>query len=122
MAKYLWTTYCVSDMQKTVEFYKELIGLRVVSKIEIPNHTILFLGSGEERETLVEIMEAGSKDDLAHSKTISLGFGVENLDETIEKAKAMNLDIIGPIEPNEHIRFCFVFDPDGVKIQLAEQK
>jgi len=53
---------------------------------------------------------------------VTLGFKVESLDEKINFIKEKGIKIItGPIEPNPSIKYFIIKDPDGVKIQFAQQ-
>jgi lactoylglutathione lyase len=122
--QYLWTTYSVFDLDATIAFYHDLLGLKVVRRFAAgPQKEIAFLGTGKPGETLVELCTSNNARDLAHSTTISLGFAVADLDKVMAQAEKMDVPIhSGPFSPDPSIRFCFVLDPNGVKIQLAEQK
>ncbi|MDD3164967.1 MAG: VOC family protein [Oscillospiraceae bacterium] len=123
MTKYLWTTYSVFDLDETISFYRQLLGLKIVRQLQAgPNRQIVFLGTGTPGETLVELMNSDNARDLAHSATISMGFRVESLDAAMAKIDEMGLALYaGPFAPSSDTRFCFVLDPNGVKIQLVEQ-
>ena len=121
---YLWTTYSVFDLDATIAFYRDLLGLKVVRRLAAgPQKEIAFLGTGTQPQTLVELCTSDNARDLAHSTTISLGFSVEDLDKAMARAEQLEIPIhSGPFAPNPETRFCFVLDPNGVKIQLVEQK
>ena len=122
--QYLWTTYSVFDLDATIAFYHDLLGLKVVRRfVAGQQKEIAFLGTGRPQETLVELCTSNNAKDLAHSTTISLGFAVENLEKAMERAEKLDIPIhSGPFQPSPDTRFCFVLDPNGVKIQLVEQK
>jgi lactoylglutathione lyase len=53
---------------------------------------------------------------------ISIGFSVDSLDERIREFKEAGIDIYKePVQPNPHIRFFYVKDPNGVSVQFAQQ-
>ena len=80
--QYLWTTYSVFDLDATIAFYHDLLGLKVVRRFAAGQQKeIAFLGTGRPQETLVELCTSNNAKDLAHSTTISLGFAVENLEK-----------------------------------------
>ncbi|MFA6808159.1 MAG: hypothetical protein WCR27_04130 [Eubacteriales bacterium] len=55
-------------------------------------------------------------------QSISLGFEVKSLDETIALVQEKGLNIYsGLFHPNPHVRFFFVQDQNGLKIQLVEK-
>ena len=82
--QYLWTTYSVFDLDATIAFYHDLLGLKVVRRFAAGQQKeIAFLGTGRPQETLVELCTSNNAKDLAHSTTISLGFAVENLEKAM---------------------------------------
>jgi lactoylglutathione lyase len=53
--------------------------------------------------------------------SISVGFDAESLDNIKETLKENNIPILaGPIQPNPSIKFLYVHDPNGLKIQFIE--
>ncbi len=52
---------------------------------------------------------------------ISLGFAVDSLDDTMRFLAEQGIALeSGPIQPNDHIKFIYVLDPDGVRIQFSQ--
>ncbi len=46
---------------------------------------------------------------------------MESLDQTISLAKEKGVAILGePVQPNPHVRFAFIKDPNGMRVQLVE--
>jgi len=116
--KYVWTTIMVKDLEKSLEFYRDFIGLKVNRRFASgPNQEIVFLGDGE---TEVELIE-NKQESFTAGNAISLGFAVESLDETIKLLKEKSINIVSEIiEPNPTIKFIYVLDPNGVKVQFSE--
>lgn len=117
--KFSWCTIMVKDLNESIKFYEEIVGLKLNRKFNAgPNRKIAFLGDGG---TEVELIEDLDKKSVDIGKDISLGFEVENSDEMIEFIKEKNLKIeSGPIQPNPNVKFFYVLDPNGVKIQFVE--
>jgi len=117
--KFCWCTIMVKDLEKSIKFYENIVGLKVNRKFEAgPGTEIAFLGVGG---TEVELIEDKSKKDVNIGKDISLGFQVENLDEMIKYVEEKGIKIeSGPIKPNPNVRFFYILDPNGVKIQFVE--
>jgi len=117
--KFCWVTINVKDMERSLSFYQDLLGLEIKRKMNpSPDMEIIFLGSGETQVELICNKKAG---DIVAGQDISLGFEVESLDKFSEVLKARNIPIhSGPFQPNPHIKFLYILDPDGVKIQLVE--
>lgn len=117
--KYCWTTINVSDMDKSLEFYRDIIGLELNRRFK-PNEEmeIAFLGDGE---TQIELIFNKNITTTGFGLDISLGFVVESVSQFMEELKTKKIEIhSGPFQPNPYIRFFFIVDPDGLKIQFVE--
>lgn len=117
--KFCWVTINVKDMEKSLHFYQEIIGLNINRRMK-PNsdREIIFLGSGE---TQIELICNTKVDDIAIGKDISLGFVVDSIEQMSEILRKKNIPIhSGPFQPNPSIRFMCILDPNGVKIQFVE--
>lgn len=117
--KFCWVTINVKNMEKSLHFYQEIIGLNINRRIK-PNtdKEIIFLGSSE---TQIELIYNTKVDNIAVGKDISLGFVVDSIEQIIEILKKKNIPIhSGPFQPNLSIKFIYILDPNGVKIQFVE--
>ncbi len=120
--KYLHTRIRVSDMDKTLQFYSEVLGLKVLeSKISPRGSKLVFLeapGTDSEIE-LCSFPDSGNvevPEDLVH-----MAFQVENLEETIQRLEKAGVPITeGPIESSSGTKFIFTEDPDKYEIELME--
>lgn len=109
----------VEDLEKSLKFYKEIVGLNVNKRSSAgPGVEIAFLGDGETKIEL--ICNEGLKEiNMGHD--ISLGFEVKSVDEMMTFVKEKGIDIqSGAFQPNPHIKFFYVLDPSGLKIQFVE--
>jgi lactoylglutathione lyase len=120
--KYLHTRIRVSDMDKTLKFYSEVLGLKILeSKTSPRGSKLVFLeapGTDSEIE-LCSFPDSGKIDvpeDLVH-----MAFQVENLEETIQCLEKSGVPITeGPIETSNGTKFIFTEDPDKYEIELME--
>lgn len=117
--KFCWTTVTVADMERSLAFYRDVLGLPVDRRYPAgPGVEIAFLGAGE---TKLELICHAEEKDIRIGGHISVGFEVESVDEAMKQLAAKGIPVhSGPFQPNEHIRFFFVPDPDGLKVQLVE--
>ena len=118
--KFLWTTILVNNMDESLKFYEEIVGIKLVDRFPAgPGMEISFLGEGETKVELIcnenlKKLDAGSR--------VTLGFKVESLVEKINFIKEKGINIItGPVQPNPSIKYFIIRDPNGVKIQFAEK-
>ncbi len=115
---FVWSTLRVKNFEESLKFYTEILGLKVKRRFQGgPGTEIAFLGDGG---TEIELICNG-ENDINVGSDISWGFEVKSLDETIAmvKEKGINIDE-GPIQPNPHVKFIFIKDPNGMRIQLVE--
>lgn len=117
--KFCWATVHVSRMEKSLEFYQEIVGLKLNRRADISNgRELAFLGEGDTQIEL--IYEPGGQIDFG--KDISLGFETESFDELMAFLGKNEIPVhAGPVQPNPNIRFLYVLDPDGLKVQFVEK-
>ncbi|MFZ6178292.1 lactoylglutathione lyase [Nannocystis pusilla] len=124
----LHTMLRVGDLDKSLAFYTEVLGMRLLRRRDYPDgrFTLAFVGYGEESETAVL--------ELTHNwdtPKYGLGTGYGHVALEVEDAKAA-CDAIrarggkvvreaGPMKHGTTV-IAFVEDPDGYKIELIERK
>jgi len=116
---FLWTTITVSDLEASLKFYQDIVGLPLVRRFDAgPMGEIAFLGDGDTKIELI-----GSRSGKADfGPDISLGFAVDSADEKIAALDKQGIRLhSGPFSPNPHVKFFFIQDPDGLKIQFVEE-
>ena len=116
--KFCWCTINVNNMEESLKFYQEIVGLKLDRKFGTgPDMEIAFLGEGE---TKVELIHNVKNNDVDLGKDISMGFEVNSLDEKIAMLKEKGITVAEPFQPNPHVKFIFVQDPNGLRIQFVE--
>ncbi len=117
--KFCHCTVMVKNIEDSLKFYQKIVGLPLTRRfMSGPAKEIVFLGSGE---TQVELIEDKEKPEIRHSENISLGFEVVSVDEKMAFINEKGLKVhSGPFQPNPNVRFFYVTDPDGLKIQFIE--
>jgi lactoylglutathione lyase len=117
--KFCWSTLNVKDMDETVKFYEDIIGLKVNQRFKPrEDMEIVFMGEGE---TQVEFIYSKNQMNVQIGPDISWGFIVESVDEMMKVLKEHEIEITdGPFQPNPKSKFIYVKDPNGLKIQFFE--
>jgi lactoylglutathione lyase len=116
--KFCWTTLHVSDMEASLKFYHEILGLPISSRLDLPDVTVVMLGDGESK---IELLWNKEHREEIINNYMSIGFTVESLESMKRHLEQYGIqDIVGPVSPNPHVQFLFVKDPDGSKVQLVE--
>ena len=116
---FCWCTITVENMDDSLKFYQEIVGLSISRRFTAgAGVEISFLGEGE---TKVELVCNPNHKRTGHAEGISLGFEVESVDNMIEVIKGKGLEVeSGPFQPNPHLKFFHIKDPNGVNIQFVE--
>lgn len=116
-----YTTITVKNLEESLKFYMDLIGLKKVNKFSPePGVTISFLK--DEESNLIELLEDKnlSEEDFKESR-VSIGFGVDNLEETLKRLKEHGIETIKEtIETPGDGRLAFIKDPNGVEIGINQ--
>lgn len=116
--KFCWCTILVKDLDASVKFYTEIAGLSLERRFPAgPGKEICFLGSGETKVELIRGEDCPEPRGLG----VSMGFETDSLESTMAfvKSKGVAVDS-GPFQPNPRVKFFFVKDPDGYRVQFVE--
>ena len=121
--KLLHTRMRVSDMEQTIAFYTDVLGLEVLERKVSPRGSHLAFLKVPNSEELIELTSfppsgpVKVQEDLVH-----LAFQVESLDDTIASLNTQGVKITdGPTTSSSGSRFIFIDAPDGYEIELIER-
>jgi lactoylglutathione lyase len=124
----LHTMIRVGDLQRSIDFYTQVLGMRLLRRSDYPGgrFTNAFVGYDEEAKAAVL--------ELTHNwdtKSYDLGSGyghvaieVEDAHKTCEEVKKRGGRVTRAAGPMKHgtTVIAFVEDPDGYKIEFVERK
>lgn len=121
--KLLHTRMRVNDMEETIMFYVDVLGLEIVERKRSPRGSELAFLRVPNSDELIELCsfpDSGTvevQEDLIH-----LAFEVDNLDEAIAGLRHKGVKITdGPTATSSGSRFCFIDAPDRYEIELIER-
>lgn len=111
----------VMDLEKSMKFYEEALGLKEVKRKEAEDGSfiLVYLGDGETNFTLelTWLKERTEPYDLGDQE-FHLAMAVDNIEEARKKHEEM-----GCIEyVNESMGIYFILDPDGYWIEVVRKK
>ena len=121
--KFLWTSIYVKNLDESIAFYSNLLGLKVTKRFPAgPGMEIAFMGNGINNETLVELLADSKNSIFNYSEFISIGFAVDSVDAMLDTIKSKNIPVHnGPFETPGSKYFC-IKDPNGLNVQFFQQK
>ena len=110
----------VLDLERSVRFYEEALGLHEVRRSEYPDCTYLFLGDGETFFTLeLTYLKKRTKPyDLGERNFHHLALTTPDYKASFKKHAAMGCVVEGDENTSEYI----ISDPDGYLIEILAQK
>ena len=117
-----YTMVVVSEMQRSVEFYRDKLGLPL--KFQSPDWTEFQTGA-----TTLALHGGGvvgatppAGDPTKQAGSCSIGFNVEDVDKTYEELKAKGIQFVMPPtqREGEGIKLAVGLDPDGLPIAFAQ--
>lgn len=122
--KLLHTRMRVSDIDETIGFYTDVLGLEVVERKTSPRGSHLAFLAVPNSDELIELCSfppsgpVTVQEDLVH-----LAFEVEDLDATIKALEAKGVKVTdGPTRTSSGSRFIFIDAPDGYEVELIQRQ
>ena len=124
----LHTMIRVFDLERSIDFYTRLMGMRLLRKreVEAGRYTIAFVGY--EDDATGTVVELTYNWDQKEPYSIGSGFGhlavgVQKLHDTCAALAKEGVKIPRPPGPLKFgtVNIAFIEDPDGYKIELIER-
>jgi len=121
--KLLHTRYRVSDLEKTTEFYRDVLGLEEVRRSKSPrgSELVFFKAPGSEEEIEICKFDASGPvqvgPDLTH-----LAFEVEDMEAFAKHAAALGYPLSdGPTKTSSGSVIAFLDAPEGYEVELIQK-
>ncbi len=123
----LHTMVRVGNLQTSIEFYTEVLGMRLLRQKDYPDgrFTLAFVGYGEEADTaVIELTHNWDTDryDLGNGYG-HIAIGVSDIYAMCDEIKRRGGNVTrepGPMKHGSSV-IAFVTDPDGYKIELIQR-
>ena len=125
----LHTMLRVGDLQRSIDFYTNVLGMKLLRTSENPEYkySLAFVGYGPEtEEAVIELTHNWGVDkyELGTAVWSHRASSVDNAAEACEKIRQNGGNVTreaGPVKGGTTV-IAFVEDPDGYKIELIEEK
>lgn len=121
--KLLHTRYRVNDLEKTVAFYREVLGLEEIKRHKSPRGSELVFLRTPNSDELIEICSFPASGQVTVCPDLThLAFEVDDLESFARHAAACGYPLSdGPTESSSG-RFAFIDAPEGYEIELIEYR
>ena len=120
--KYLHTMLRISDIESSIKFYCDGLGLEEVRRVEVKEgrFTLIFLAAEGDESSQIELTYNWDGDDLGEgSRNFGhLAYHVDNIYETCSRLKDSGVTINRPPRDGH---MAFVRSPDNVSIELLQK-
>lgn len=122
VTKLLHTRYRVNDLEKTVNFYKDVLGLEEIRRHKSPRGSELVFLKTPGSEELIEICSYPASGPVVVGPDLThLAFEVEDLDKFAKEAAARGYPLSdGPTTSTSGSVFAFIDAPEGYEIELIQ--
>jgi len=118
--KYLHSMVRVVDLEKSLDFYCNKLGLQEVERYDYPENrfTLVMLAAPGDEDAQVELTYNYDPEELRGGRNFGhLAYAVENIYETCQKLRDAGVTINRP--PRDG-RMAFVRSPDNISIELLQ--
>lgn len=116
----------VKDIQKSLDFYEKLLGMKEVKALELEDSKLHYLAD-EYGDVQIELTENFQTPENGYENGNSFGhfaFETESFDDFNQKMKKAGLTYL--YEPfvleSANLKIAFLKDPDGNEIEIIENK
>lgn len=119
--KYLHTMVRVTDIEKSLQFYRDALGLTELSRREHEQgrFTLVFLAAAGDTEAQVELTHNWDPEDYSGGRNFGhLAYAVEDIYATCQRLMDHGVTINRP--PRDG-RMAFVRSPDNISVELLQQ-
>jgi len=119
--KYLHTMVRVADIDASLRFYCEALGLEELSRKDYPagRYTLVFLAAPGDESAQVELTHNWDPESYAGGRNFGhLAYAVENIYATCQRLRDHGVAILRPPRDGH---MAFVRSPDNISIELLQQ-
>jgi lactoylglutathione lyase len=124
VGKLLHTRYRVNDLERTVKFYREILGLEEIKRHKSPRGSeLVFLKTPGSAELIEITFFPGSGPVQVQPDLTHLAFEVDSLEAFASHLAQHGLKYSdGPTTSSSGSTFAFIDAPEGYEIELIQKK
>ncbi len=125
--KFLHTMLRVNDLDVSIQFYTEVLGMKLFTRKDYPSgkFTLAFVGYGEEADdSSIELTYNWGRSEYELGDAFGhVALGVADIYATCDEIAVRGGDVVRPAGPMKHgtTIIAFVKDPNGYMIELIQR-
>jgi lactoylglutathione lyase len=119
--KYLHTMVRVTDIEQSLRFYRDALGLKELARRDYPQgrYTLVFLAAPDDEQAQVELTYNWDPESYGGGRNFGhLAYAVDDIYATCERLMRHGVTINRP--PRDG-RMAFVRSPDNISVELLQQ-
>ena len=119
--KYLHTMVRVTNLETSLQFYRDALGLEVISTKEVPKgrYTLVFLAAPGDHAAQIELTYNWDPETYTGGRNFGhVAYAVEDIYASCHRLMSHGVTILRPPPDG---RMAFVRSPDGISIELLQQ-
>lgn len=119
--KYLHTMVRVSDLERSLSFYRDALGLEVLSRKDVPQgrYTLVFLAAAGDHAAQIELTHNWDPEEYQGGRNFGhVAYAVDDIFAACQRLADHGVTILRP--PRDG-RMAFVRSPDGISIELLQK-
>ena len=121
----------VSDLDKAIKFYQDILGLKLLSKTvdEVHHEAFAFFELAGGKLELLQLLDKNNnaagfkKRKIEQSFCPHLAIMAKNLDQLVSDLSEKKVNVVkGPMEISGQVKWLYIADPDNNIIEFVEWK
>ena len=119
--KYLHTMVRVEDLDISIKFYCDALGLRLVKRKEVPTgrFTLVFLAAPNDDKAQIELTYNWDNEKYSSGRNFGhIAYEVDNIYEICSRLLKFGITLNRPPKDG---RMAFIKSPDGISIELLQK-
>jgi lactoylglutathione lyase len=119
--KYLHTMVRVSDLEASLSFYRDGLGLQVINRHDVPQgrFTLVYLAATGDSQAQIELTHNWNEEGYSGGRNFGhVAYQVNDIYACCDRLKSLGVTIARP--PRDGY-MAFVRSPDGISIELLQR-
>lgn len=113
-----YMTFMIRDIEKTIHFYQDLVGLKVINRFNPGMGEIVFL-QNEDEETMLEFIQFDDAEKVSVKGMVMSFKADDSLEELRKKFASAGFEPSAIIDQKPKPAHFTVEDPDGVVVEFS---